>query len=106
MRAARQSGVARYDWGMSLLEGAAIFYAGMSLVTLMVYVWDKRASKRPGAQRVRERTLHLWALAGGFGGALLGQIWLRHKTRHASFIVVTVLALAAHAGAWAWWLTK
>lgn len=88
---------------MSLIESAAVFYAVMSVCTLVAYAWDKRASKRPGAQRVGERTLHLWALAGGFGGALIGQFGLRHKTRHASFIVVTVLALAAHAGAWAWW---
>jgi uncharacterized membrane protein YsdA (DUF1294 family) len=52
---------------------------------------------------VRERTLHLWAVAGGFAGAWAGQAGLRHKTRHASFIVVTVLAAAAHAGGWWWW---
>lgn len=83
---------------------AAVYYAGVSLVTLCLYAWDKRASKRAGAQRVRERTLHLWAVAGGFSGALLGQFWLRHKTRHPSFIIVTVLAPVAHAGAWTWWL--
>jgi uncharacterized membrane protein YsdA (DUF1294 family) len=90
---------------MSFAKGVLVFYAVMSLVTLALYAGDKRASKRAGARRVSERTLHLWALAGGFGGALLGQAWLRHKTRHPSFIVVTVLAAAAHAGAWAWWLT-
>lgn len=83
----------------------AAYYGAVSVITLAVYAWDKRASQRPGVQRVRERTLHLWALAGGFAGALLGQVWLRHKTRHPSFLVVTVLALAAHAGAWAWWRT-
>lgn len=88
---------------MTLYEGAGIYYGAASVVTLAVYAWDKRAAKRPGARRVRERTLHLWALAGGFCGALAGMFWLRHKTKHASFIAVTVLALAAHAGAWAWW---
>lgn len=88
---------------MISIEAVAGFYAGMSLCTLAAYVWDKQAARRPGARRVRERTLHLWSLAGGFAGALAGQFWLRHKTRHPSFIVVTVLALAAHAGAWAWW---
>lgn len=88
---------------MSLRETVAAYYGAVSLITLAVYAWDKRASRRPGAQRVSERTLHLWALAGGFMGAFAGQFWLRHKTRHPSFIVVTVLALAAHAGAWAWW---
>jgi uncharacterized membrane protein YsdA (DUF1294 family) len=91
---------------MSFTEGVLVFYAVMSLVTLAVYAWDKRASKRAGARRTPERMLHLWALAGGFGGALLGQAWLRHKTRHPSFIIVTVLAAAVHAGAWTWWLTR
>jgi uncharacterized membrane protein YsdA (DUF1294 family) len=91
---------------MSLLEVAVIFYGSMSLLTLAAYAWDKRASKRAGASRVSELTLHLWALAGGFCGALIGQFWLRHKTRHPSFIIVTVLALAAHAGAWAWWWSR
>jgi uncharacterized membrane protein YsdA (DUF1294 family) len=101
------AGARRYDCGMtlsrSLLECVAGFYAGMSLVTLAVYAWDKRASKRAGARRIRERTLHLWSIAGGFAGALAGQAFLRHKTRHPSFVVVTTLALAAHAGGWAWW---
>jgi uncharacterized membrane protein YsdA (DUF1294 family) len=88
---------------MVLFEGVAIFYGSMSLLTLLAYVWDKRASKHAGVRRVRERTLHLWALAGGFGGAWLGQAWLRHKTRHPSFLIVTILAGAAHAAAWAWW---
>lgn len=88
---------------MTWIEAVATYYAGMSVLTLAVYAWDKRASKRPGARRVRERTLHLWALAGGFAGAWLGQVWLRHKTRHTSFAVITTLAAAGHAGAWAWW---
>lgn len=88
---------------MSLPEAAACYYGVLSLITLVIYAADKRASRRPGARRTPELTLHLWALAGGFPGAWLGQAWLRHKTKHASFIVVTILALAAHAGAWAWW---
>jgi uncharacterized membrane protein YsdA (DUF1294 family) len=91
---------------MTTWEIVAVFYAAMSVITLVMYAWDKRASKRAGAQRVRERTLHLMALGGGFPGALMGMFRLRHKTKHASFVVVTVLALAAHAGAWAWWWNR
>ncbi len=90
---------------MGLFEGGLVFYAGMSVLTLVAYAWDKRASTQAGAGRVRERTLHVWALAGGFGGAWLGQAWLRHKTRHPSFFIVTLLAAIAHGGAWAWWWT-
>ena len=88
---------------MTFWEMVGSYYGALSLITLGMYVWDKRVSRRSGARRVRERTLHLMALAGGFGGAWIGQFWLRHKTKHASFIMVTVLALAVHAGAWAWW---
>jgi uncharacterized membrane protein YsdA (DUF1294 family) len=91
---------------MSLFEAVAVYYAVVSVITLVVYAWDKRASKRPGAGRVRERTLHLWTLAGGFVGALIGQSWLRHKTKHPSFIVLTWVALIVHAAAWAWWWTR
>lgn len=89
---------------MSFLEIAAVSYAILSLATLAAYAADKRAARRPGARRVRERTLHLWALAGGFPGAFLGQSLLRHKTRHLSFAVVTTLAAVVHIGAWVWWL--
>lgn len=87
----------------SLMQCAVVYYGVVSLCALVAYAWDKRASKRVGARRVRERTLHLWALAGGFPGAWLGQVWLRHKTRHRSFGIVVILAALLHAGAWIAW---
>ncbi len=89
---------------MTLPEAAGVYYAVVSTIALITYAWDKRASKRPGARRIRERTLHGWALAGGFAGAWLGQAWLRHKTRHPAFVFVTMLSAVAHAVGWAWWL--
>ncbi len=84
---------------------AILYYALMSLVTLLLYAWDKRAAGR-GSRRVRERTLQLWSLAGGFAGALAGQGWLRHKSRHVDFAVIAWAALALHAAAWTWWLSR
>lgn len=59
----------------------------MSLLTFVVYAWDKAAAQ---AQRWRtaESTLHLMALAGGWPGALLAQQWLRHKSAKREFRVV------------------
>ena len=84
---------------------AIVYYALMSLVTLLLYAWDKRAAAR-GGRRVRERTLQAWTLAGGFVGALAGQGWLRHKSRHLAFVAAAWTALVLHASAWAWWFSR
>ena len=78
-------------------------YAALSALTFVLYAWDKRAAKA-GVTRVRERTLHALTWAGGFPGALAGQWLLRHKTRHASFVLGAWFALLAHGALWAWWL--
>lgn len=62
-------------------------YAGMSLLTLIVYASDKSAAKA-GRWRTAESTLHLLALAGGWPGALLAQQWLRHKSAKRQFRAV------------------
>jgi|AntRauTorcE11898_2_1112593.scaffolds.fasta_scaffold07370_3 uncharacterized membrane protein YsdA (DUF1294 family) len=73
------------------------FVSLASLVSLLLYAFDKRASRR-GDRRVRERTLHLWSLVGGWPGALAGRTLLRHKTRkqpfRSLFLVTVVLNLA------------
>lgn len=80
-------------------------YALMSVVTLAVYWWDKRRA-RAGGWRVPEATLHVLALLGGWPGAIAGVMWLRHKSRKWSFLIVLVATLVLHAGVWAWWLTR
>jgi len=78
---------------------APVFYAylGSSLAALLLYGVDKRAArkKRP---RVRERTLHLAGLLGGWPGAALAQRLFHHKSQKTSFqflFRVTVLANCA-----------
>ena len=61
-----------------------LFYALMSVVTLICYAVDKRAAVL-NRQRTPERSLHLLALCSGWPGALLGQSVLRHKSSKASF---------------------
>jgi len=75
-------------------------YATSSVIAFGLYGLDKRAA-RLGLRRVPERTLQLWALVGGFPGALLGQHLFHHKTRKPSFMLVFWLIVAAHAAAWA-----
>jgi len=71
-----------------------VWLAIINVVTAAMYARDKMAAKRPGARRVRERTLWLLCVAGGVGGAWLVFFGMRHKTRHRSFWIVQSLASA------------
>ena len=71
------------------------FYGSLSLITFCFYGADKSAAKR-GKQRVRESTLHLLSLFGGWFGALLGQKVFRHKTKKMRFLVVFWLTVVVN----------
>jgi len=62
----------------------ALFYAAMSVITFVVYAVDKSAAVH-NRWRISENTLHLLSLFGGWSGALLAQIILRHKSSKESF---------------------
>lgn len=59
-------------------------YAVASLVTWIAY-WADKAAARAGGWRVKESTLLMFGLAGGWPGAILAQIGLRHKSSKVSF---------------------
>ena len=59
----------------------------INLATAAAYASDKLAARR-GDRRIRERTLWLLCLAGGFVGAWIVFFGMRHKTLHQSFWVV------------------
>jgi uncharacterized membrane protein YsdA (DUF1294 family)/cold shock CspA family protein len=61
-------------------------YYGASIITYGLYSRDKTASQNAG-WRTPESTLHLMSLVGGWPGALIAQVLLRHKTRKPSFLV-------------------
>jgi len=76
-----------------------IVAAGMTLI-------DKRAS-RCGAWRVQERTLFLAAALGGSVAMLLAMKAVRHKTKHAKFMVgiPVIIALQIAIAVFVWWCT-
>lgn len=61
--------------------------------------WDKRQA-RLGRRRIRERTLYLSAIAGGFPGGIWAMRRLRHKTVKSAFIWRYALASLAHLAGW------
>ncbi|WP_083851782.1 DUF1294 domain-containing protein [Alcanivorax hongdengensis] len=69
----------------------------LSLISIALYGWDKRAARR-GTSRTPEKTLHLYAMLGGWPGAWLAQQAFRHKTVKPSFrrwfVVCVLLNLA------------
>ena len=62
-------------------------YVGISVITFIAYAVDKSAAQA-GRWHTKEQTLHLFALLGGWPGALIAQQALRHKSRKTSFRVV------------------
>ncbi|MBJ6799888.1 DUF1294 domain-containing protein [Geomonas propionica] len=90
---------------LGLFPAALLFaYLLASLLAFLLYALDKQAALR-GMRRVRERTLHLAALLGGWPGAVLAQRALHHKTQKGSFLVLfrlTVLANCAALALYGW----
>ncbi|MBU1564743.1 MAG: DUF1294 domain-containing protein [Proteobacteria bacterium] len=74
-------------------------YAAMSLLTIWVYSLDKRAAQA-GLQRTPEKRLHLLETLGGWPGALLAQIFFRHKIQKLPCQLVFWLIVTGHGIIW------
>lgn len=74
-------------------------YAGASLVTFVLFAWDKNRAARQG-RRVPESVLHTCELLGGWPGALLAMQAVKHKRRKPSYWLVTVAITVLHAAVW------
>ena len=65
-------------------EWLIVLYVSLSLFTFIVYAVDKRAAIKD-KWRVEEFSLHLFAVLGGWPGAMLAQQLLHHKSKKRSF---------------------
>lgn len=79
-------------------------YVVVSIMAFLAYGFDKSAARR-NAWRTQESTLHLFALLGGWPGALAAQRLLRHKSAKTSFQVVFWASVALNCGALGWLLS-
>ncbi len=77
------AGLAAIGW--IEISWLALYY-GASIITYGSYARDKTAAQNAG-RRTPESTLHLMSLVGGWPGALMAQVLLRHKTRKPSFLI-------------------
>lgn len=73
----------------------------MSIITFVLYGFDKAQARR-GGRRIREATLHLLALSGGFPGGWAGRSVFRHKTQKDFFLFVLIISTVIHLGLLYW----
>lgn len=82
-----------------------IWWLGMGALTCAMYGFDKQQA-RADRGRVRERTLLVLNLIGGWLGGWIGMFTFRHKTQHGSFVLVQALSTLLHLGAYLWWVMR
>ncbi len=78
-----------------------VVYLLVSLFTFVLYAVDKSAARK-GAWRIKENTLHLLSLAGGWPGALIAQTVFRHKSKKPSFRIVFLATVLINCTAFIW----
>jgi uncharacterized membrane protein YsdA (DUF1294 family)/cold shock CspA family protein len=76
-------------------------YIVASVLALMAYAIDKSAA-RNNRWRTKESTLHLFALVGGWPGALLAQRIFKHKSQKQSFREVFWLTVVLNCAGLGW----
>lgn len=69
----------------------------MSLITYMLYLIDKKRSKKVGANRISEKTLLIFSLLGGALGGYLAMIMWHHKTKHWYFVLINIFGIVFYA---------
>ena len=78
-------------------------YLLLSLVAFIFYGVDKRNAIKD-RWRVSEKTLHFWAVIGGWPGALIAQKIFSHKTQKRSFIMMLWLSIIANISGFSYYL--
>lgn len=79
-------------------------YLMLSVITFLIYAHDKSAANK-GAWRTSESTLHLFAIVGGWPGAMVAQSRLRHKSKKQSFIIVFWVTVIVNCSVLTWLLS-
>ncbi len=94
--------VTAYHFGYVSMFILAV-YAATSFVSFILYGVDKLAAIN-SKSRVPEAYLHLFALLGGWPGALMAQSLFKHKRRKVPFQITFWIVSLINAGMLAVWL--
>jgi uncharacterized membrane protein YsdA (DUF1294 family) len=78
----------------------AAWYLLISVVTFIAYGIDKRKA-RLSKWRVKEQTLHIMEMLGGWPGGFIAQRVFRHKWKKTKYLVVFYAIVTVHVLIWA-----
>lgn len=96
--------VAASAFADKLPKAVLAFYLVASAVAFFAYAFDKSAAQN-NRWRTQENTLHLFALLGGWPGALAAQRLFRHKSKKTSFQAVFWGTVFLNCGVFGWLFT-
>ena len=89
-----------------MMEYITSYLVAISLLAVILTLRDKSAARK-NKWRVKENTLLIVSALGGSAAMLLTMRIIRHKTKHAKFMigipVIIILQIAAGIFVW-WWL--
>lgn len=77
------------------------YLAFISLVSIIVCVYDKSAARRR-KRRIPEKTLFSLSAIGGALFMFIIMLTIRHKTKHLNFMVLVPLMALVHIGLLLW----
>lgn len=83
------------SWNGQINTHVWLVYVVLSVLTAGMYAYDKRQAQQ-GGWRVKESTLHLLALLGGWPGAWWAQRKLRHKSQKKEFQIIFWITVACN----------
>ena len=83
---------------------ALIYLAIISIISIVVCIYDKFAAKHNPRHRTREATLLLLSALGGSVAMFITMQLIRHKTKHVKFMLgiplIIIAQIAAIAAVW------
>ena len=87
-----------------IIYAGLIYIAIMSLISIIVCIYDKKISKKNKVElRIPEKVLLILSALGGSVAMLITMLLTRHKTKHFKFMVgipvIIILQIALIAGA-------
>lgn len=73
-----------------------IYEVAVSIIAIVITLYDKKAAKKHPRHRVRERSLILFAVLGGAVAEYFTMLAIRHKTRHKKFMIGLPVIIILH----------